>query len=100
MGIDEIKSQSQGGRLASADGGCIERREVGASIGAAVSIQDNQRHPAARAGNNHCQRKVEMSYCLQSRNVRFVPGGPRGRGSLGVPVKRRRAMLASNPIKE
>ena len=26
-----------------------------ASIGAAVSIQDNQRHPAARAGNNHTQ---------------------------------------------
>ena len=49
MGIDEIKSQSQGGRLAPTDGGCIQRREVGASIGAAVSIQDNQRHPAARA---------------------------------------------------
>ena len=47
-----------------------------------------------------CQRKVEMSYSLQSRNVRFWPGGVRGRGSLGVPVKRRRAMLASNPIKE
>ena len=55
MGIDEIKSQSQGGRLAPTDGGCIQRREVGASIGAAVSIQDNQRHPAARAGNNHTQ---------------------------------------------
>ena len=41
MGIDEIKSQSQGGRLAPTDGGCIQRREVGASIGAAVSIQDN-----------------------------------------------------------
>src|SRR3974390_626511 len=47
-----------------------------------------------------CQRKVEMSYSLQSRNVRFSPGGVRVRGSLGVPVKRRRAMLASNPIKE
>ena len=47
-----------------------------------------------------CQRKVEMSYSLQSRNVRFLPGGARVRGSLGVPVKRRRAMLASNPIEE
>jgi NADPH2:quinone reductase len=35
MGIDEIKSQSQGGRLAPTDGGCIQRGEVGASIGAA-----------------------------------------------------------------
>ena len=55
MGIDEIRAQSQGGRLAPTDGGCIQRREVGASIGAAVSIQDNQRYPAARAGNNHTQ---------------------------------------------
>src|SRR5215468_1916472 len=55
MGIDENRSQSQGGRLAPTDGGCIQRREVGASIGAAVSIQDNQRHPAARAGDNHTQ---------------------------------------------
>ena len=47
-----------------------------------------------------CQRKVEMSYSLQSRNVRFWPGRVRGRGSLGVPLKRRRAMLASNPIEE
>jgi hypothetical protein len=47
-----------------------------------------------------CQRKVEMSYSLQSRNVLFSPGGVRVRDSLGVPVKRRRALLASNPIKE
>src|SRR5215471_8196949 len=46
---------AQGGRLAPTDGGCIQRREVGASTGAAVSIQDNQRHPAARAGNTHTQ---------------------------------------------
>ena len=55
MGINEIKSQSQGGRLARADGGCIQRREVRASVGAAIWIQDNQRHPAARAGNNHTE---------------------------------------------
>jgi hypothetical protein len=36
MGIDEIQSQSQGGRLAPTDGGGIQRREVGASIGATV----------------------------------------------------------------
>jgi hypothetical protein len=51
-------------------------------------------------GEPCCQRKVEMSYSLQSRNVRFSLGGARGRDSLGVPVKRRRAMLASIPIKE
>jgi len=44
--------------------------------------------------------KIEMSYSLQSRNVLFWTGGARGRGNLGVPVKRRRAMLASNPIEE
>ncbi len=38
MGVDEIKSQSQGGRLAPPDGGCIQRREVGASTGAAVYL--------------------------------------------------------------
>ena len=54
----------------------------------------------SRKNPYRCQRKVEMSYSLQSRNVRFSPGGARGRDSLGVPVKRRRAMLASNPIKE
>ena len=53
--LTRSSSQSQGGRLAPADGGCIQRREVCASIGAAVSIQDNQRHPAARAGINHPQ---------------------------------------------
>ena len=39
MGIDEIKSQSQGGRLARADGGCIQRREVRASVGAAYRFK-------------------------------------------------------------
>ncbi len=55
MGIDHISSQPQGGRLASPDGGCIQRGEVRASTGAATSIQDNQHHPAARAGVNHTQ---------------------------------------------
>jgi hypothetical protein len=47
-----------------------------------------------------CQRKVEMSYSLQSRNVLFCLIAAGVHGSLGVPVKRRRALLASNPIKE
>src|SRR6267154_712692 len=49
-GIERINSQPQGGRLASADGSCIQRREVRASTSAAVPVQDNQRHSAARAG--------------------------------------------------
>jgi len=40
-----------------------------------------------------------MSYSLQSRNVLFCPGGEMVRVILAVPVKRRRAMLASNPIR-
>src|ERR1022692_2713476 len=47
-----------------------------------------------------CQGKVEMSYSLQSRNVRFCGAGERVRVILTMPVKRRRAMLASNPIEE
>src|ERR1022692_234001 len=49
---------------------------------------------------SHCQGKVEMSYSLQSRNVRFCGAGERVRVILTMPVKRRRAMLASNPIEE
>jgi hypothetical protein len=41
-----------------------------------------------------------MSYSLQSRNVLFWLDGETVHVNLGVPVKRRRAMLASNPIKE
>src|ERR1039458_3648135 len=47
-----------------------------------------------------CQGKVEMSYSLQSRNVRFCGAGERVRVILTMPVKRRRAMLARNPIWE
>jgi hypothetical protein len=46
------------------------------------------------------QRKVEMSYSLQSKNVRFWLRLEKVGVSLAVPVKRRRAMLASNPIEE
>jgi hypothetical protein len=45
-----------------------------------------------------CQRKVEMSHSLQSRNVLFPEVADDVRVSLGSSVKRRRAMLASNPI--
>jgi len=41
-----------------------------------------------------------MSYSLQSRNVLFSRAGERVRVMLPVSVKRRRAMLASNPIEE
>jgi hypothetical protein len=47
-----------------------------------------------------CQRKIEMSPSAQSRNVPFSPGLEEVRVNLRVPVKRRRAMLASNPIEE
>jgi hypothetical protein len=49
---------------------------------------------------DHCQRKVEMSCSPQSRNVAFRRGFRGVRVILRVPVKRRRAMLASNPIEE
>jgi hypothetical protein len=41
-----------------------------------------------------------MSYSLQSRNVLFRPGQTRVHVNLGVPVKRRRALVATNPIKD
>ena len=47
-----------------------------------------------------CQGKVEMSPCWQSRNVPMGRGLEKLHVKLRVPVKRRRAMLASNPIEE
>ena len=47
-----------------------------------------------------CQGKVEMSYSLQSRNVLFPKAGEEVHVSLIPSVKRRRAMLASNPIED
>jgi hypothetical protein len=47
-----------------------------------------------------CQGKVEMSPSRQSRNVVFVLGLLEMRVSLRVPVKRRRALVATNPIEE
>jgi hypothetical protein len=47
-----------------------------------------------------CQGKAEMSYPLQNRNVRFCPAGKGARVIPTTPVKRRRAMLASNPIED
>ena len=47
-----------------------------------------------------CQGKVEMSPPWQSRNVAFSLDALGVRVNLRVPVKRRRALLASNPIKE
>jgi hypothetical protein len=47
-----------------------------------------------------CQGKVEMSPSEQSRNVPFAASLRGVHVNLRMPVKRRRAMLASNPIKE
>ena len=47
-----------------------------------------------------CQGKVEMSSSWQSRNVAFGRRLLEAHVSLRVPVKRRRALLASNPIEE
>src|ERR1035437_7625771 len=48
----------------------------------------------------HCQGKVEMSPSRQNRNVPFSLDLGGVHVNLRVPVKRRRRMLASNPIKE
>jgi hypothetical protein len=47
-----------------------------------------------------CQPKVEMSCLWQSRNVAFDLAFRGVHVNLCVQVKRRRAMLAGNPIKE
>ena len=46
-----------------------------------------------------CQRKVEMTPSPQSRNVAFSTRSLRVRVDLLVPVKRRRALVSTNPIK-
>jgi hypothetical protein len=55
---------------------------------------------ANQSGPRECQGKVEMSYPWQSRNVAFRRGYLEVRVKLLVPVKRRRALVATNPIKE
>jgi hypothetical protein len=47
-----------------------------------------------------CQGKIEMSPRWQNRNVPFGLGLLGVHVNLRLPVKRRRAMLASNPIEE
>ena len=47
-----------------------------------------------------CQGKVEMSPSWQSRNVPFCLGLWKVHVNLRVPVKRRRALVATNPIKD
>ena len=47
-----------------------------------------------------CQGKVKMSPSWQSRNVAFTPSVDETHVMLDLPVKRRRALLASNPIEE
>ena len=48
----------------------------------------------------NCQGKVEMSPSWQSRNVPFCPALCEVHVILPVPVKRRRALVATNPIEE
>ena len=55
---------------------------------------------ACQAANPECRGKVEMSPRWQSRNVPFSPGLLGVRVTLLVPVKRRRALVATNPIEE
>jgi hypothetical protein len=53
-----------------------------------------------KADGSSCQGKVEMSPSQQSRNVPIAPALWGTHVMLLVPVKRKRAMLASNPIEE
>jgi hypothetical protein len=57
-------------------------------------------HFAATGQIHGCQGKVEMSPSWQSRNVVFCLGLCGVRVILRLPVKRRRALVATNPIKE
>jgi hypothetical protein len=50
--------------------------------------------------NSGCQGKVESSGFRQSRKFRFWVSTWRVRGKLLLPAKRRRALVATNPIKE
>jgi hypothetical protein len=68
-----------------------------AMFGATQDITDLRR---VQRADFACQRKIEMSPSLQSRNVPISLNGLGVHANLLVPVKRRRAMLASNPIKE
>src|ERR1039458_4862009 len=65
-----------------------------------LNLLDHSIPPMPFYRGRKCQGKVEMSYSLQSRNVRFCGAGERVRVILTMPVKQRRAMLASNPIEE
>jgi hypothetical protein len=53
-----------------------------------------------KSDHGDCQGKVEMSPRWQNRNVPFGLGLLGAHVILRLPVKRRRAMLASNPIEE
>ena len=60
-------------------------------------------HPkrlSALGSLRRCQGKVESSSSQQSRKFRFWAATREGRGSLSVPAKRRRALVATNLIEE
>jgi hypothetical protein len=73
-------------------------REVALSEGPAATLQQFNNEVNGRIAV--CQRKVEMSSSLQSRNVLFGWAIREKDGKLWLPATRRRALLASNPIKE
>src|ERR1035441_9540388 len=58
------------------------------------------RGPLVKSLQYQCQGKVEMSPRWQSRNVPFCLRLCETHVILPVPVKRRRALVATNPIKE
>jgi hypothetical protein len=47
-----------------------------------------------------CQGKVESSAFQQSRKFRFLVSTAKVRVKLALPVKRRRDLVATNPIEE
>ena len=65
-----------------------------------LSINMMENRGSVNAIVKKCQGKVEMSPSQQSRNVPFHLGLCGVRVNLRVPVKRRRALVATNPIKE
>jgi hypothetical protein len=87
------------------EGRCWERAPAQASLfdtpQSSPTVSDNSRACVPEEGfSSSCQGKVEMSPLWQSRNVVFCLGLSGLHVNLRVPVKRRRALLASNPIKE
>jgi hypothetical protein len=77
---------------------------VGEAVGE-IELEDNvlvirRIHVRLLLRADECQGKVESSGSQQSRKFRFQGSHGEVRGSLSVPAKRRRALVATNPIEE